>query len=405
MSASTFITLLRKNSVYNVEESLKQCKVEGYYFPLGENWIGYCYKDFEKNYKRVGKKLSESSPVLSFYASEDYGWGFSFFQQGKEITKLDIELGIDPSSIQKTLDKADFEPFLNLVEDRQEFGRIKQALALQYLSLDDPLHGAVRFLHVLGLPDLTNVTYENIDANHVELEQIVRVGNPKRRIDVRKITEDVFRDVMDRHHLTYISRNPQSSADFGLYRNDNGIILGIEFYTDARGPIYKSISCNIKTCCIEYSLDFLKYKRRLLHEYGNEVEFRSILKEFVETFTEYAEPIFLRETLTPFDLESLYDLEIDSLFGEIGFVRIGSNQLTFCGGSIEYGFGERRLAIRHHHRYHIVSIEVRIDGEMVGLDRIHDYMYTKRMCFTNKHEYVDVIQSLIQILKEVYLAS
>lgn len=158
MSSASFAILIEKVNMNNLEGVLGKEIGNGIIYSLNPKWTAIVLEDFIEHYDSLSSELSIKlgSKVLSFYQSEDYGWGINIYEHGSKVFFAEAEDEIEVLSLSYSEDK---EPLFQMIADPEKAKEIEKLLQQNHDNELEVLHLIKR---ELGFEELEFALYETV---------------------------------------------------------------------------------------------------------------------------------------------------------------------------------------------------------------------------------------------------
>lgn len=195
MSEFTFGFLVR-NTEQN-QQFVKELANTSLMKPLNSDWLVFNYEDW--GVPKSILTLSKSTPVLLFHNAEDHGWGFEIYQNGEEISKLDISYEMEEEFILKEFEKRypdieDYVEFLYMNPEGQEI----------YAMLKEELDISEKVKEQFDSCDINAFKLLSVDGDKIkELNTILTPSHLLSIEDIFELVEE-FKRILNMEEMSWI---------------------------------------------------------------------------------------------------------------------------------------------------------------------------------------------------------
>jgi hypothetical protein len=403
MSNASFVVLIKDNfggDTNKLTRFLKEQPYEGILYRYNHQWLSVLLSEFPFQYEDFSIKasLKLDTEVVSFYESEDYGWGFHFYYNGSDLFSIDIEY-----------DNSDFEDINNngvhIKGSYDSLGKLlSKSLIMneienssQSLNEQKKTELLADIKDSINIGELADIRFDNF--SHFEGEStFIRFGNMKREINVKKIILKMIDGKLKDMGLSYIKKSP-FSADYSFLRKDNGYYSGIDIFIDD-GDISFYIKTHLKSYDVKYEInEFQELAKNKYRHFNSESHLKFILSKFFQLFLKYGLDLIKKESIIPFDVKESTD-KIINLFNLLNkYEKVFFTKYLTPGGKMLYSDKNSQMEINFHLFNSAFTLNLIKDNNSVNIREIieDDKIW---ISFRNNFEYENELTRIINILIE-----
>jgi hypothetical protein len=361
MSELTAFSLIQNIDEAKLEELMQIEKIIGYYQKSNSDWTILAVSNPDKNQEKISKKLSDlfEAYVISLIIYEDFNWGYTLYQSGKKIGKLDIIYDDIKSSTVKNAkflvirDHCSHPSWIDSLEKKTIQMRFDRASAFQ--SEND-------FLESFNILYLKGTNFESIEGSEAEIYRVFK------EIGYKGKQSQAFDDMVLNIIYDQISRfgyevERKSKESVRISKNVNGLRYGVSINHDAHlkevaysvhGPnitIQEHIALRETICFQEFTY---KTKKELKEKLQN-----TLMEYIVE-----ADRYLNKRIVPPFDIDNEYVDYADPFLKKLGFLRSSPINNIINGGEIAYSNDRFQIVFMHSKNHFDIHVQIRAEGEV-----------------------------------------
>jgi hypothetical protein len=380
MSELTAFSLIQNIDEAKLDELMQIEKIKGYYYKNNSDWTILVVSIPEKNQEKISKKLSEllETYVISLIIYEDFNWGYTLYQSGKKIGKLDIIYDDVKSSIVKNAkflllkEHCSHPSWMDSLEKKTIQMRFDLASAFQ--SEND-------FLEAFNLLHLKGTNFESIEESEAEIYKIFKEigykGKQSQAFD--EMVLNIIYDPISRFGYE-VERKSKESVQ--ISKNVNGLRYGVAINHLAHikevnyGVYGPNISIKESIALIEtiYFQEFTYKTKKELKE-----KLQNTLMEYIVE----ADCYLNMRIVPPIDIDNEYVDNADPFLKKLGFLRSSPIKNIINGGEISYSNDRFQIVFMHSKNHFDIHVQIRVEGEVFNFQ---GFVYKNLKLFNQKNK-------------------
>ncbi|MDA8236195.1 MAG: hypothetical protein M0Z31_15635 [Clostridia bacterium] len=159
MSEFTFVTLIKGRKVEDIANKLKIVREEIMIFPVSQHWHGVLIENEFENSESLTMVLSKIllTQAFLFINCEDYGWGYTLYDKGREKAHLYISGEEDEIS----LTEANLDYLIELGGNYEDLNKLKEFVENFYYTPEIDFEGCDYFKKAFGFDNVEYVSYHH----------------------------------------------------------------------------------------------------------------------------------------------------------------------------------------------------------------------------------------------------
>jgi hypothetical protein len=380
MSELTAFSLIKNMEEKKIAEGMKLEKINGYYYENSSDWAILAIKNPDKNQEKISKKLSDlfETYVISLIIYEDFNWGYTLYQSGKKIGKLDIIYDDVKSSIVKNakfllLKEHCSQPsWIDSLEKKTIQMRFDRASAFQ--SEND-------FLESFNLLHLKGTNFESIEESEAEVYRVFK------EIGYKGKQSQAFDDMVLNIIYDPISRfgyevDRKSKESVLISKNVNGLRygVGINHLSHIKEVNYGVYGPNIsiqESIALRETIYFQEFT------YKTKKELKEKLQNTLMEYIVEADRYLNKRIVPPFDIDNEYVDNADPFLKKLGFLRSSPIKNIINGGEISYSNDRFQIVFMHSKNHFDIHVQIRVEGEVFNFQ---GFVYKNLKLFNQKNK-------------------
>lgn len=400
MSEASFVVMIKDNFENNYKKLtlfMKKYSDQGVIYKYNQEWLIALLSEFPYQFDNFSTSISSNfkTMVVPFYESEDYGWGFKFYLEGKESFSIDLDFNDEVTS-NNNQEGFRLEGSLDLLNElflEKESNFVKELTNIQHPINDDKkIELLTSFKNSLEINQLHNIRYDNFSPDNHQ-SPIIQFGKVEKRINVKKILFETLEGRLKELGFLYVKDSPQS-ADFSFLRNDNGYWSGVDIFIDGYNIVFQ-LSTNYRDYYVNQLDGFKELFEEQYRSFNSASHLKYILKRFIEIFEDYGLEIIKRNMFIPFDINEITDEILSHYLMDCNKANI--IEPLNLGGEINYSNKSYQIKFR----FHMLATAFSIDITKGNTEKnIYDVLNLDKIWvnFRNKEEYSYELKRILELL-------